>query len=430
MALAENMETCSLCRANRTDNLLTHSKKHREMRYLIILLAAAFIGCRAGAPEGHEHNDHNHAPEEVQGHEDHIHAIEDEHGHESHDHEAHDHSNHEGHEHDSNSHEGHDHIVFTQSQAKAAGLEIETVEPAEFRQVIKTGGRILNAPGGEVTIAATSNGIVSFTRILTEGAVVTKGQTIAVISTRGLVDGDPAARARAESEAAERDYRRAESLAADQIISQKELDEARRRYETARSTSPSGTVTSPVTGYIRNILVGEGEYVAMGQPIATTSRNNKLQLRAEVSERYFGDLPTITGANFKLPYDDTVYHTDRLLSYGKVAEEFYLPVILEFEKIASAVPGAYVDVWLSGSPQQNILSIPKNALTEKQGLYFVYLQHGDENYAEQEVAIGADDGKRVVITKGLKSGDIVVTRGVTQVRLAATSAVIPHGHTH
>jgi RND family efflux transporter MFP subunit len=368
------------------------------MRYLVILLAAAFVGCRAGAGScgGHNHETegHNHAAEAFHGH------------------------------------EGHNHIVFTHEQAEAAGLEVEAVEPTEFRQVIKAGGQVLSTTGGEAAVVATSSGIVSLTRALAEGAAVVKGQAIATISARGLAEGDAAVRARAELEAAERDYLRAELLADDQIISQKELDEARRRYESARSATPSGVAAAPMTGYIKNILVGEGEYVATGQPIATVAQDATLRLRADLPERWFGDLPAITGANFKLPYDDTVYHADKLLSYGKAAEGSYVPVTFEFANTSGALAGAYAEVWLLGAPRQNVLSIPKTALTEAQGLYFVYLQHGAGNYARQEVALGADNGERVEVTKGLKAGDIVVSRGVTQVRLAATSSAIPAGHTH
>ncbi|KAA6327429.1 Multidrug resistance protein MdtA, partial [termite gut metagenome] len=70
------------------------------------------------------------------------------------------------------------------------------------------------------------------------------------------------------------------------------------------------------------------------------------------------------------------------------------------------------------------------ALTEAQGLYFVYLQTGEEAYKKQEVTPGEENGERVRILSGIKPGDRIVTKGVYQVKLAANSSVMPEGHTH
>jgi len=94
------------------------------------------------------------------------------------------------------------------------------------------------------------------------------------------------------------------------------------------------------------------------------------------------------------------------------------------------VDGSTVEVWLRGAPTADALSVPKGALTEEQGLHFVYLKLGDDHYVKREVTTGADDGERVVIVKGLAAGDEVVTRGAVQVRLAAMSGIIPEGHSH
>ncbi len=370
------------------------------MRYFTILLAVALVGCKSGtgSHEGHDH------------------------GHEAHDHGA---------EKSETAHGG-DEIVFTHRQAEAAGLTVEVVEPSTFRQIIKTSGRIQSPQGDEAVVAATSSGIVSFAGTFAEGSAVRRGQTVASISAQGLVDGDPAARARIELETAEREYRRAEELVTDRIVSEREFNEARRRYETARVTvsAGSGIAASPLTGYVKNLLVVEGEYVATGQPIATVTRTGRMQLRAEVSERYFAALPTITGANFKTAYSQTLHHADKLISYGRAAEGAYIPVLFEFANVGDVVSGALAEVWLLSGPMEGVISVPKSALSEQQGLYFVYVQHGEEDFAKREVTPGADNGERVRILKGLNPGDRVVTRGVTQVRLAAMSGVIPEGHSH
>ena len=89
-----------------------------------------------------------------------------------------------------------------------------------------------------------------------------------------------------------------------------------------------------------------------------------------------------------------------------------------------------MEVFLLGTPQENVISIPVSALTEEQGIYFVYIQTGNEEYQKREIAIGENDGKNVRVLSGLDSGDKVVVKGAYQVKLASNSSVLPEGHSH
>ncbi len=339
-----------------------------------------------------------------------------------------------------------DEILFTKQQAKAVGLQVEEVIPGMFSQVIKTSGQILSAQGDEATIIATSNGIVSFADpSITEGCAVQAGETIVTLSARNLLAGDPVAKAKIAYETALKEYKRAEGLVKEQIIAAKEFEQISLRYETAKTayeaqashiTASGVRVTSPIDGYIKNRSVNQGEYVSVGQPIATVSQNRRLQLRAEVSENYFKSLKNIGSAHFQTSYDKTVHKLSelngRLLSFGKASggESFYIPVTFEFDNIGEIIPGSFVSVYLLSNPQSNVISIPISAVTEEQGLHFVYLQLDEEGYKKQEVNLGQSNGDRVQILSGLKPGDRLVTRGVYQVKLAAVSSVVPEGHAH
>ena len=95
------------------------------------------------------------------------------------------------------------------------------------------------------------------------------------------------------------------------------------------------------------------------------------------------------------------------------------------------IPGSFVEVFLLSSTMENVLSLPRTALTEEQGIFFIYLQLDEEGYKKQEVTIGADNGKSVQILTGVNAGDRVVTEGAYQVRLASASNAIPaHSHEH
>ena len=190
-----------------------------------------------------------------------------------------------------------------------------------------------------------------------------------------------------------------------------------------------------MTGYVKNLLVKEGDYVSVGQPLASITQNRRLFLRADVSERYYGQLADIASAHFRTPYNEQVYDLEelngRLLSYGKASDEngYYLPVTFEFDNKGAVVPGSFVEVYLLSRPMQNVIAVPETALTEEQGSFFVYRQVDAECYEKQRVSVGADDGQRVQILEGVKPGDRIVTRGAYQVKLASASNAIP-AHTH
>ena len=105
-------------------------------------------------------------------------------------------------------------------------------------------------------------------------------------------------------------------------------------------------------------------------------------------------------------------------------------VVFELDNKGEVVPGAYIEVFLLTASIDNAIVVPVSALTEEQGLYFVYLRLDEEGYKKQEVTVGNSDGENVRILSGLHEGDQVVTRGVYQVKLAANSGVIPEGHSH
>lgn len=337
-----------------------------------------------------------------------------------------------------------DEIILPKAKAAAAGVKINTIAPTTFEQVIKTSGQVLAAQGDESVAVATVAGVVSFRGQVTEGMSVQKGTTLVTLSSKNIADGDPVQRARIAYESSKKEYERMKALVKSQIVSDKEFAQAEQNYENARLSyealarnhSTGGqAITAPIAGFIKSILVNEGDYVSIGQPLVSITQNRRLFLRAEVSERYYSALHNIGSANFLTPYDNKVYAlhelNGRLLSYGKATGEgsFYIPITFEFDNRGDIIPGAFVEVYLLSKPMEGILVLPRTALTEEQGSFFVYLQLDEEGYKKQEVKLGADNGQSVQILSGVKPGDRVVTEGAYQVRLASVSKAIP-GHSH
>ena len=136
---------------------------------------------------------------------------------------------HGSHDHEGETNESHaGEIVMTHQQMEKAGIKTETVVEGDFTAVMKAAGQIVRRQGDEQTVAATMSGIV-FLRdaSLSEGSEVARGQAVADITARNLQDGDPIAKARAAFDAAKRELERIKPLADDNIVSQREYEQAR-----------------------------------------------------------------------------------------------------------------------------------------------------------------------------------------------------------
>lgn len=427
---------------------------------VLFFAVLCIVGCKSknggsdSSAAGHTHSESCTHSHEGHSHEGHSHEG---HSHDAHSHEAHNHSehkhNHSAQSHDAHSHDAHGHdeglhageIKFSKAQAEAVGLETEIVTPAPFRGVIHTGGQFRNLQGSEENIVATTSGVLYYSNpSISEGTYITKGEKIASVSARHLQDGDPVVKAKVAFETAEKEFHRAEKLVADKIISEKDFEQAKLNYETAKASyegqaanlSEQGvSLKSKAAGYVSRILVGQGEYVSVGQIVAKLVSNNKMQLVSDLPEGHFKDLGKIHDANFQAAYDSEVYNVKalkgRLVSCGRVASEgsAYIPVTFEFENRGGFIPGSFAEVWLLSDSREDALSVPVGALSEDQGVFAVFVRLEEEIFKRQEVTIGHSNGQRVEILAGLRGGEEVVVRGTHQVKLASASTAIP-GHTH
>lgn len=424
---------------------------------LIIMYAGLMSGCagrNSGAGTANSH--HVHSETCTHSHGDHDHSHEDhDHSHEDHDHEPHGHSGHShaGHEHGPECSHDHDHdrggsedgeIIFPASQAARVNLQIEEIRPASFRSVIRASGDIVAAQGDAQAVVAPVAGVVSFPQArIAPGMKVGKGDVLFYVSSRNIAGGDAAARAKTAWESAKAEYDRAAALLPDKLVSQREYEDARRAYLDAKnewealsagSTDRGSAVRAPAGGYVSAVAVSEGEFAEVGQQLAVVSRNARQQLVARVPQRYFTELPALRSANIAAPDGQTVElaaRNGRLVSAGRSldAGATLIPVTFEFDAHPSLVPGSSVEAFLLGAEREGVLTVPAGALTESQGLYFVYEQIDSEGYLKHEVVPGASDGVRVEILSGIDPGMRIVSRGAVHVKMATASA-IPHSHEH
>jgi hypothetical protein len=77
------------------------------------------------------------------------------------------------------------------------------------------------------------------------------------------------------------------------------------------------------------------------------------------------------------------------------------------------------------------VAIPNRAIIDDNGTAVAYVQAGGESFERRVLSLGATDGVSTHVVAGIRSGDMVVTTGGFQVRLASMSGDdFAGGHAH
>ena len=364
----------------------------------------------------------------------HEHAGED-HDHEHEEHAAHDHE-HEGHAH---SHAGE--INLTHQAMEDFGVRVSKIQPGDFYTTITTTGEAMPSTAGSGVAVAPVSGTVNIPASITPGHEVGAGTVIATINTKGTAGGDANAIALAELRAAETELARLTPLYESRLVTAAEYNAARSAVDRARaaySPGAGGNVTAPVSGVITSIDVARGQFVEAGTPVATITSAKSLTLRIDIPRRQARAVTAASYISISLPYSDRIVSLSDL--HATAASSTTAPTtgptafVPMYYNIPSGTegltPGSTFTAYVHTGKRAGVLSVPRTALSEQQGRYFVYRQVHAHSFVKVPVTVGSTDGASVEVLSGIKPGEAIVTSGVTTVRLAENASVVPEGHHH
>ncbi|MDE6310443.1 MAG: efflux RND transporter periplasmic adaptor subunit [Muribaculaceae bacterium] len=367
--------------------------------------------------------------------------AEDEHHH-HHGHEHPSHAAHHDHDHDSDAEEESDEITLSPEMADRFGVVCDTVSLGDFVEVIHAPARVL-ATGAEVaTVAAPTSGIVSYSRSALPGREVSRGTSLASIRSGAVTGGNPNLAAKAALDAASRELERLKPLYEERLVTASEYNAAVAAYESARaaysSAAASGAATAPISGVILSIDATEGSFVEVGTPLATIATDRNLTVRLDVPRSFGRRLADFTDARLDLGDGSSMLlsslggkRVGAATSPAATSASAYIPVFFSVPNTDGALSsGAGFDAWLLGANRPGVIAVPVTALSEQMGEYFVYERLDDECYRKLPVRLGSSDGARVEILEGLQTGQVIVFKGATTLRLSENAKAIPEGHSH
>lgn len=368
-----------------------------------------------------------------------------EHSHEHH-HDVHTHS-HEVAEH---SHVDENLISFLKEQSWKIDFSTETVKKSTFNGSVKVAAEVAVTPDNEVTIVATSAGRVRYIDNLLAGKSVTSAMPLLSLDGGDVTENDASVKfAEAESnyEVAKADYERKLSLYNDKIVSQKEsenaqavLRQAEAHYNSMKRSynGSSMLLRSPFDGYIADLKVANGDYVAPGTPLVTIQRSGAVNIKAELPVRYAALLRNASNANIELSNGCLLSLKDidgEISTIGHSVNSCnMIPVTITAKNMRDVLPGSIVTLYISSSLStgEAKVVVPRTALVEEMGNFFVFVQHTPVSFEKREVNIGETDGINVQVISGLHEGERVVSKGAVSIKLSQGAATLdPHaGHVH
>lgn len=244
--------------------------------------------------------------------------------------------------------------------------------------------------------------------------------------------------ATADLERARADLERREALAENELVAAEELTRARSDVARltgavevakaadglARQNLRRSEVRPPTAGVIDTRTVDTGQYVKMGDALATIVDARRLRLRFKVSEAESLLARPGGEVTFRVPSLGPRDFTGRIYHVGQVADDAtrQVEVLAWAENPGELKPGFFAEVSIAGDRHRNALVVPESAVQASEQGFVVYVVKNGKAEA-RPVQIGLRTGTGVVeILSGLEAGDTVVTRGSD--RLADGVAVV------
>jgi membrane fusion protein, multidrug efflux system len=285
-----------------------------------------------------------------------------------------------------------------------------------------------------------------------EGSLVRKGQVLYRIDPKPL----QATLKNSEADVAtwqarlvktENDVKRLRPLAAQQAVSQQELDNAVAAENAARSQVDAQkasadkarldlgytTIRSPIDGLVGTTLVRAGNLVGRGEStlLTTVSKVDPILFRAGISEAEYLRLGRRTDELRKGRGGQPVL-VDLLLADGTVhpqkgrfdvveravdAKTGTLTIQFKFPNPSGLVrPGQYGRARFVLETKRGAMLVPQRAVQELQNLHNVAVVGSDNKLAVKKVTVGPRIGNLWVVETGLTPGDRVVVEGAQRVR--------------
>jgi len=214
----------------------------------------------------------------------------------------------------------------------------------------------------------------------------------------------------------EKNFNKMDYLYKEGAISETQFDAARTDYEVNKANfeavSKLVDIQAPIAGVVTAIDVSEGNFVNIGQKLATVATTGRLRVKFgvnsdEVKEFEKGMEVTVTSTVFKYRASGEVVSVAS--SADPQTRTFQVEVMFDNAE-GRFKPGMFVRVSLVLDKLEEVLLVPRRAiliLDDKPTVFVI----SDNRVSQRVLSLGPEIDGRVVVTEGLAESDTLVTMG-------------------
>jgi RND family efflux transporter MFP subunit len=215
---------------------------------------------------------------------------------------------------------------------------------------------------------------------------------------------------------AEKNHTKMKYLYEQGAVSESEFDRAQTDFEVSKANFEAVQrmvhVQTPISGLVTSIRVSEGDYVNLGQHLATVATSDRLRVEFEVNSddiRSFEIGDSLEIRSDVVPGDASGVVTDIASSADQVTRTFEVEALISNDN-RNYKPGMFVRVNYIMRRLDNVVAVPRKAIImlDNQPTVFV-VESGRAGM--RRVTLGPQLSADVVIESGVSAGDTLVTLG-------------------
>lgn len=304
-------------------------------------------------------------------------------------------------------------------KTEAALVSGQIIKPQTFDNDLSLSGTI--EANEQVAIRSEISGIVEKINFK-EGSIVQQGQVLLKINDIEL--RAQLAQAKTKEALASENERRARLLLQKEGISQEEYDIASADFRTAKAQTQlisaqinKTSVKAPFSGKIGLREISPGTYVTPSTLIANLVNTSKLKITFAVPEKYVSQIKnnmvlTFNVANSPEKFQAKVYAIEPGIDVN--TRTLQIRAITDNSK-GKLFPGTFANIELPLDIISDAIIIPSQAIVPVQNGKKVYV-YKNGKAKEMRVETDTRTEKSVLILKGLKPGDTLITSGVMSLK--------------
>lgn len=190
------------------------------------------------------------------------------------------------------------------------------------------------------------------------------------------------------------------------------------------------SVTAPISGTVGNVSLSVGDMASPQVPAAVISDTSQLEIEFAVSESEVNYMQAGIAAEVTLKAVSDKALPAKIASVSGVPDPMkrsYMVRVIMDNPEGLIKSGMFARVSVPTVKQTDAVCIPRSALVAKGTGTVVYVVDDKKRAHERPVTVGIEDDTYAQITKGLKTGEVVITKGNTLVAEGTLVRVVAGG---